>query len=65
MVDFPNSPPYSASIGVLDAQGIARTHLTVPAGLPPAWAGAMAWHASLAIGTPWLASNAVVLTAVP
>ena len=38
MVDFPNSPPYSASIGALDAQGIARTHLTVPGGLPPSWA---------------------------
>jgi hypothetical protein len=65
MVNSPNAPPYSGSIGVLDPQGVAQTHITVPPGLPAGLAGTVVWHASLALGTPWAASNAVVLTAVP
>lgn len=65
MIDYPNSPPYTASIGALDAQGIGRMHVTAPGGLPAGLAGTMIWHASLALGAPWSASNAVLLTAVP
>jgi hypothetical protein len=65
MITTPNAPPYANSIGVLDAQGIGRTTITVPMGLPPSLVGTMIWHASLAVGSPWVASNAVVLTAVP
>jgi murein DD-endopeptidase MepM/ murein hydrolase activator NlpD len=65
MLTYPNSPPYSAMLGALDPQGAGKTIITVPAGLPPGYAGAAIWHASIALGTPWLATNAVMLTAVP
>jgi hypothetical protein len=65
MITFPNTPPYAGMLGNLDAQGVGQTTLTVPGGLPPGLAGGMAWHAAIALGNPWYATNAVTLTAVP
>ena len=62
---LPQPPPYSGMLGFLDAQGVGPDAPDVPAGPPARVAGAMAWHASLALGNPWQASNAVTLTAVP
>lgn len=65
MIAYPNTPPYSGMLGALDSQGVGKTIITVPGGLPPGLAGTPIWHASIALGSPWYATNFVLLTAAP
>jgi len=65
----PNTPPLSASLGVLDATGHSAPAFTLPPGLDPLLAGLVLHHAAVVIQAPGgkkvFASNALPLTLVP
>jgi hypothetical protein len=43
-INFPNTPPLSGTLGILDASGNATAFLAVPTGLPPSLAGVVVNH---------------------
>jgi hypothetical protein len=43
-IQFPNTPPLSGTLGVIDAAGNATAFLAVPTGLPPSLAGTVVNH---------------------
>lgn len=71
LLSNPSPAHLPGSFGTLDAAGAAGTTLTVPAGSPAAWAGAVFQHAfaviSMAGGTPQVVqvSDAAALALVP
>jgi hypothetical protein len=65
----PNTPPLSASLGLLDARGVAIAQFALPPGLAPSFAGLTIHHAFVTLTLPDLApafaSNAVAVMLVP
>ena len=63
-----NHAPYATTLGTLDAQGHARTGLTLPPGILPGLAGLTISHAAIALdlgGVPTSVSNAATVTLLP
>ena len=63
-----NHAPYATTLGTLDAQGHARTSITMPPGILPGLAGLTINHAAISLnlgGIPTSTSNAATVSFLP